>query len=270
MAVFKIEKNRDFTVMSNYHLRDKNLSLKAKGLLSFCLSLPENWDYSLDGLVSVLKEGVNTIETCLKELKENGYVRIDKLLPNQTKSKKIEYVYNIFEKPMKNQDTENQEVEKQGVENQGLEVQVVENPPQINTNIINTNINNNICPFPEKFDELWKLYPRKEGRASAFRHYSNWIKGKFYAGKREKLTDAQMRQAIKEYLQEIKENKTEEQFIKMGSTFFNEAIFEYANKGKNRQKEETEKNKQKTIYKENYMSEEEYYSSMKDKGKRYE
>ena len=57
MSVFKIEKNNNYTVMSNYHLRDKNLSYKAKGLLSFMLSLPEDWDYSLAGLCSISKEG---------------------------------------------------------------------------------------------------------------------------------------------------------------------------------------------------------------------
>ena len=57
MAVFKIEKNKNYTVMSNYHLRDKRMSLKAKGLLSFMLSLPEDWDYSINGLVKVSKEG---------------------------------------------------------------------------------------------------------------------------------------------------------------------------------------------------------------------
>lgn len=56
MSVFRVEKNKNYTVISNYHLRDKNLSLKAKGLLSYMLSLPDNWDYSLEGLVKVNKE----------------------------------------------------------------------------------------------------------------------------------------------------------------------------------------------------------------------
>ena len=67
---FKIEKNKNYTIMSNYHLRDKNLSLKAKGLLSFMLSLPENWDYSLSGLIAVCKEQESSIKSTLKELKE--------------------------------------------------------------------------------------------------------------------------------------------------------------------------------------------------------
>lgn len=65
MSVFKIEKNKNYTVMSNYHLRDRNLSYKAKGLLSFMLSLPEDWDYSINGLVAVSKEGVKAIKNIL-------------------------------------------------------------------------------------------------------------------------------------------------------------------------------------------------------------
>ena len=72
MATFKINKNRDFTIMSNFHLRDKNLSLKAKGLLSFMLSLPDDWDYSLKGLVSICKENKDAIRASLNELKSNS------------------------------------------------------------------------------------------------------------------------------------------------------------------------------------------------------
>lgn len=130
MAVFKIEKNKNYTVMSNYHLQDRNLSYKAKGLLSFMLSLPDDWDYSLKGLCKISKENETSIKTGLKELKDYGYLVIDKLFPNQTQSGKIEYRYNIYEIPI----TLNQEGE-----NLPLEIQSVENQRQINTNIINTN-----------------------------------------------------------------------------------------------------------------------------------
>ena len=65
MGVFKIEKNKNYTIMSNHHLRDKLLSYKAKGLLSFMLSLPEDWDYSINGLVKVSKEGKKAIRATL-------------------------------------------------------------------------------------------------------------------------------------------------------------------------------------------------------------
>ena len=68
MAVFRIEKTRDYTVMSNYHLRDMSLSLKAKGLLSLMLSLPENWDYTMKGLARICKDGIDSISGGIREL----------------------------------------------------------------------------------------------------------------------------------------------------------------------------------------------------------
>ena len=75
MAVFRIEKTRDYTVMSNYHLRDMSLSLKAKGLLSLMLSLPENWDYTMKGLARICKDGIDSISGGIRELEAHGYLR---------------------------------------------------------------------------------------------------------------------------------------------------------------------------------------------------
>ena len=74
MAVFRIEKTRDYTVMSNYHLRDMSLSLKAKGLLSLMLSLPENWDYTTKGLARICKDGIDSISGGIRELEAHGYL----------------------------------------------------------------------------------------------------------------------------------------------------------------------------------------------------
>ena len=74
MAVFRIEKTRDYTVMSNHHLRDQSLSLKAKGLLSMMLSLPEEWNYTTRGLAPICKEGTDCIGSALKELERTGYI----------------------------------------------------------------------------------------------------------------------------------------------------------------------------------------------------
>lgn len=74
MAVFRVEKTRNYTVMSNYHLRDKSLSLKAKGLLSLMLSLPENWDYTTRGLAYICKDGVDSICATVRELEGAGYI----------------------------------------------------------------------------------------------------------------------------------------------------------------------------------------------------
>lgn len=135
MAIFRTHKNQNYTVMSNYHLKDKNMSLKAKGLLSVMLSLPDNWDYSLAGLIAICKENETAVKSALKELKDFGYLRVDKMMPNETKTGRIEYVYNVFEKPQKN---ETLKVEKQPLENQPVETQYIENHVQLNTNKQNT------------------------------------------------------------------------------------------------------------------------------------
>ena len=86
MAVFRVEKTKDFTVMSNYHLRDKNLSLKAKGLLSQMLSLPEEWDYTLAGLAHINKESKDAIRTAILELEKN---RIPHSPPNYYRGRQV-------------------------------------------------------------------------------------------------------------------------------------------------------------------------------------
>ena len=79
MAVFRVEKTKDFTIMSNHHLRNTELSLKAKGLLSLMLSLPEDWDYTTKGLAHICKDGVDSITTALKELERHGYLTRQRL-----------------------------------------------------------------------------------------------------------------------------------------------------------------------------------------------
>lgn len=96
MSVFRVEKNNNYTVMANYHLRDKGLSFKAKGLLSYMLSLPEDWDYSLNGLASVSKEGIKAIKNIIGELKEQGYLKISKI---RKENGQYQYEYLIREMP---------------------------------------------------------------------------------------------------------------------------------------------------------------------------
>ena len=141
MGVIRVNKNKDYTTMSNYHLRDKNLSLKAKGLLSVMLSLPEDWDYSIAGLVAICKESESAVKNALGELKNFGYLEIVKLMPNETESGRLEYLYNVYEKPIEKQEGENQPLENQPVENQE-----VENQGQLITNKLNTKelITNNV------------------------------------------------------------------------------------------------------------------------------
>lgn len=133
MPVFKIEKNQNYIVMSNHHLRDRNLSYKAKGLLSFMLSLSDDWDYSLAGLCSISKESRDGIRSILKELQEYHYVEIEKVRGNKGY---FEYNYLIYEIPHFI-DLENEQ-NNPDTENPHLDTPNVEMPTQINTNKINT------------------------------------------------------------------------------------------------------------------------------------
>ena len=97
MAVFRIERTRDYTVMSNHHLRNEKLSLKAKGLLSMMLSLPEDWNYTTRGLAKICKEGVDAIGGALRELETAGYIVRHQLRDRQGRISDTEYV--IYEQP---------------------------------------------------------------------------------------------------------------------------------------------------------------------------
>lgn len=97
MSVFRVEKNKNYTVMANYHLRDKRLSFRARGLLSTILSLPDDWDYSVKGLVTLSKDGFDSVKTTLKELEETGYLvrKRDRNYHGQL----TKMIYTIYEEP---------------------------------------------------------------------------------------------------------------------------------------------------------------------------
>lgn len=111
MAVFRVHKNKNYTTMSNFHLQDKNLSLKAKGLLSLMLSLPNNWDYSVRGLEKICTETKDTINGILNELERNNYLVRTRIYCN---GKISHWEYNIYEN---NLHPKNQDIEKQDIEN---------------------------------------------------------------------------------------------------------------------------------------------------------
>lgn len=131
MAVFRVHKTKNYTLMSNHHLRDKNLSLKAKGLLSVMFSLPDSWNYSITGLCAILKENETAVKSTIKELKATGYLVVDKKKPCKEEGRsKFEYIYNIYETPQDVSDNNNnQEAFFQGIENLPLETPEVEHHP---------------------------------------------------------------------------------------------------------------------------------------------
>ena len=127
MSVIRVNNTKGFTVMSNYHCKDKEISLKAKGLLGLMLSLPSNWDYSINGLVAIVKENKAAVQSALKELEEHKYLKRTRV---QDETGRFDYVYDIYEKPYdKLPWTENRCTENRCTENR-----CTENQPQINTN----------------------------------------------------------------------------------------------------------------------------------------
>ena len=138
MAVFRIEKTRDYTVMSNHHLRDKSLSLKAKGLLSLMLSLPEEWDYTTKGLARICKDGVDSICAGVRELEEHGYVIRQRVRNPNGQLGAIEYT--ILEQPRPPEPKpEKPERENPVLDNPEQASPVLEEPEQGNPAQLNTN-----------------------------------------------------------------------------------------------------------------------------------
>lgn len=144
MSVIRVNKTDNYTVMSNHHLQDKQMSLKAKGLLSQMLSLPDDWDYTIKGLVSINKESEAAISSALDELKKNGYLVINKIMPKDTASGRIEYVYDIFEVPCGEQKPEPKKAPK--------------------------------ADRDADFEIFWSAYPKKKSKETARKAFEKAIK----------------------------------------------------------------------------------------------
>ena len=223
MPIYRVEKIRNYSIMSNYHLDDKNLSLKAKGLMSYVLRLPDDWDFSIQGFTAVLKESKDAIISTLKELEKNGYLVRKQIRNEQGHFKDTEYIF---------------------YEQQVSDFSTTDNQTQINTNI-NNKLNIYIdtaenaisgngsegeeseSEMESNFELIWKEYPRKEGKARAFEGYKQWLRGKKIGKKRIKLDNYEMWEATKKYAELVEKEKREEKYIKMGSTFFTSTILDY-------------------------------------------
>jgi hypothetical protein len=132
MAVFRIEKTQNYTIMSNHHLRNKALTLKAKGLLSQMLSLPEEWNYTLGGLAEINRERIDAIRTAVWELEREGYIVRRQGRDASGKMAAIEYV--IYEVPQNRQEQPDEQ-EPPVLDNPTSENSTSENPTQLNKDI---------------------------------------------------------------------------------------------------------------------------------------
>ena len=138
MAVFRVERNKGYTVMSNHHLRNKELSLKAKGLLSQMLSLPEDWDYTLAGLSFINREKIDAIREAVKELERAGYIVRSRERDEKGRLRGADYV--IFEQPQTPPVSDLPTLENPTLDNPTLEKPTLENPTQLNKDIQKTDL----------------------------------------------------------------------------------------------------------------------------------
>ena len=175
MSVFRVNKTKDYVVMSKYHLKEKRMSLKAKGLLSEMLSLPDDWDYSVMGLSEINIESRNCINSILNELEEFGYLKRNR---NYVNGKIESWTYDIYEKPLylKNEDIENEDIENLDIEND----------TQLNNKELNTNKLNNkeykrfVKPTLEQVKEYCLERNNNVDSERFFNYYeaNGWVQGK--------------------------------------------------------------------------------------------
>ena len=182
MSVFRVEKNKGYTVMSNHHLRNHALSLKAKGLLSQMLSLPEDWDYTLQGLAQINKESIDAIREAVRELERAGYIKRSRERDERGCLRGT--VYTIYEQPHAEPTPEEPAQEKPASDNPTLEkpmldLPTLENPMQLITKGRNKEKQNtdqsitDSIPFPSGFPET-PVQKRTEAKES-FERYRDLI-----------------------------------------------------------------------------------------------
>ena len=205
MTVFRVNTNKNYTVMSNTHFKEKEMSLKAKGLLSLMLSLPDNWDYSVAGLVTLSKDGKESVTNALCELEQFGYLTRTKA--TDEKGRFAGYEYNIFESP---------QATKPQTENPLTGNPSTDNPPQLNTNKYITkelNTKNKKKVSKGSFDAIIAAYAK--GNEEITDLLIEWVKVR--KAKRAALTDraiqinidkldklaAQSGMSVPVYLQEV-------------------------------------------------------------------
>lgn len=203
MAVLRKEKKGDFTIIDNAIFKNHHLSLKAKGLLCLLLSLPDNWNYSVNGLVSLSTDKYSAVASGLKELENAGYFRREQVYD---KGKFAGFEYIISETT--NSDfpsTENPLSENPFTENQGAYKELTNK---------GLTLSSTESMYISEFENLWKLYPKKQGKSKAERLY---IKAR-----KDGTTYEEVEQGILAYQNYIKESGMDMQYVKMGSTFFSQ------------------------------------------------
>lgn len=206
MAILRKQQRNQYTVIDQSIFKDSTLSMKAKGLLCQMLSLPDGWDYSIEGLTTLVSDGESAVRSALRELQEAGYFRREQIRKDG-KIAKIEYII-----------SECKNCENLVVENLKQENLKQENQAQSNTNISNTDLSNTKGVIYTEFENLWSLYPKKQGKEKAYSCYER--------ARKSGTTYEEVEQGIYAYKDYIKANSVDMQYIKMGSTFFSQKAWQ--------------------------------------------
>ena len=211
-TIFRINKLTDtFTRISNKIFKDRRLSNKTLGLLCKILSLPEDWDYSIHGLVSICKEGERSVKDSLNELKEYGYLTVEK---THNDKGHYRYIYTVYEEPI-------------GISSRGTKPHcgnhhVVTQHNKLNNindlnNISQQKIGNSFDHIEENFKEFWKLYPKRIAKTKAKVSFARALKT---------TSSDVILQGVKNYLKKIEIEKTENKFIAHPTTWLNQCRWE--------------------------------------------
>lgn len=262
MAVMRVEKNSDYTVVDNFYLRDKRLSLKTKGLFTIMLSLPDDWDFSINGLAAFLKDGRDSIAKALSELESFGYLK--RRRATDPKGHFAGYEYDIFEQPQDNTPySEKPCTENPNTEKPYTGTPCTENPTQQSTKKQSTKKtklssksdddtdgqlslteenHSETVDKPEKentvtksiqeaAEHIYSAYPRKEGKAKGFEQVGQWLKGRQISGiGRVKFNHEELYCAVRDYAMDCEENARETKFIQLFGTFMNKTVLDYVEK----------------------------------------
>ena len=233
----RVEKNRNYTTIHNEFLKRKDLSWKAKGIMTYLLSLPDDWVVNLDEIKRNATDGESSFRSGWKELVSAGYVSRKPV--RDEKTKKIDYWETVIKESVsesKSHNVENHNVGIHQVGNHKVDNHELLSTKELSTNKQSTNIQKEHQPSDdgqstsERFESIWKGYPRKEGKKKAFASYKRALKNG--------VTDEEIMEGLEKYNQYIKKEKTDRKYIAHGSTWFNENRWqdEYdvnSNKGSN-------------------------------------
>ena len=206
----RVKKDKNYSTIHNGFLRRRDLSWKAKGIMAYILHLPDDWNVVLSEVAKNATEGQSAFDSGWKELKDAGYVKRQPV--KHEKTNKILYWETIITEsvPEKSHSVENHSVGNHGQDNHKLL-----STKELSTNKQSTNNKDHpSAKLTKRFEELWKLYPRKQGKKDALKHYKRAVK--------EGTTDAEIREGIQSYVGYIEKNNVDKRYVKHGSAWFNQ------------------------------------------------